>query len=609
MLQALRADNSPFTEQQIRLLQQGFAGLDAAQSAWLSGYIAGRMAGGEAAPAPGAQPAAALQSAEVLHVLYASQTGNGEAVAEALAEKARQAGLNAEVQSLGSTRPAALKKMRHAAFVISTHGEGDPPDDAIEWFEYLSGPRAPELKELKFTVLALGDRSYSQFCAAGIDFETLLTGRGATTFSVRVDCDVDYEALAGTWSGTVVDYGKEHLPGADSASSTVGHLGANHLSVVPRVARWTRANPFAATVERVQKITGLESGKHVYHLELSLEDAGLDYEPGDSLGICAPNDHALVSEVIETLSIDADETVESDGTRHSLHEVLTRHRELTRLSPDTVTGYAALAGRDDLAEQYEALDETGRRDFIERRQFIDVVSAFPPAGPVEGAALAKLLRPLAPRSYSIASSRAAVGEEVHLTVATLFSDAIGVQRRGVASHHLNHHVQPGDEVPVYLEPNRRFRLPEDRSVPLILVAAGTGIAPYRAFLQQLEEEGANPDVWLVFGNPHLRTDFLYQREWLEWRKRGLVTRIDGAFSRDQAEKRYVQHVIRDEAVRVNEWLDRGARIYLCGGLAMGKAVEESVQQSLALGRGLSDDGAAEAFADLRRQGRLLKDLY
>lgn len=608
MLQALRADNSPFTEQQIELLRKGFAGLDAAQSAWLSGYIAGRLAGDGSTSAATALPQAGAAPQQVLHVLYASQTGNGEGVARSLADSLRQSGFAVELQSMGSVRPAAVKKLRHAVFVISTHGEGDPPDDAVEWFDYLAGPRAPALPELSFSVLALGDRSYSQFCAAGSKFEALLTARGARSFSPRVDCDLDYAAPSGEWSKLVLAYGREHLAPNDEPAAT-GITG--RLSVVPRVARWTRANPFAATVERVQKITGLESAKHVYHLELSLADAEFDYEPGDSLGVWAPNDHALVNEVITAFAIDPGATVTVDDHRHTVHELLTRHRELTRLSADTVTGYAALSRRQDLADAFSALEETGRRAFIEQRQFIDLVSAWPPAASarVDAEALAALLRPLAPRSYSIASSRAAVGEEVHLTVATLFSDATGIQRRGVASHHLNHHVQPGDEVPVFLEPNRRFRLPEDRTLPLILVAAGTGIAPYRAFLQQLEEDGANPDVWLVFGNPHLRTDFLYQREWLEWRKRGLVSRIDCAWSRDQSEKRYVQHVIRDEAVRVSEWLDRGARLYLCGGLGMGRAVEHAIQEALALGRGLADDAAAEALADLRREGRLLKDLY
>jgi sulfite reductase (NADPH) flavoprotein alpha-component len=296
---------------------------------------------------------------------------------------------------------------------------------------------------------------------------------------------------------------------------------------------------------------------------------------------------------------------------HSAHELLVRHREITRLSADTVLAYAAAAQQQDLQLHFEALEPAARWDFIEQRQFIDLVDEFPPlpgAG-VSLAGLAGLLRPLAPRSYSIASSRAIVDEEVHLTVATLYSDAIGIERKGVASAFLNHNLQAGDEVGVFLEPNRRFRLPENRQTPIILVAAGTGIAPYRAFLQQLEQEEADTPVWLIFGNPHLRSDFLYQREWLDWRQKGLLQHIDCAFSRDQAEKVYVQHIIRQQGERLEQWLQNGAQIYLCGGLAMGKEVELAVQNVLAERRGLDAAAAAEAFADLRRNGRILKDLY
>ena len=274
-------------------------------------------------------------------------------------------------------------------------------------------------------------------------------------------------------------------------------------------------------------------------------------------------------------------------------------------------GYALLAENSDLQQHFEQLDEPRRRDFIEQRQFADLVSQFPPKSGLRltAADLAGLLRPLAPRSYSIASSQAIVDEEVHLTVATLFSGVDGEQRRGVASDFLNHRLSPGDEVGVFLEPNRRFRLPEDRSAPLILIAAGTGIAPYRAFLQQLEAENAAPDTWLIFGNPHLRTDFLYQREWLEWRKRGLVKRIDGAFSRDQEENRYVQHVVREQSGRMGKWLEQGARVYICGGLAMGHEVEIALRDVLAEQRGLSEEQAGEQLKELRRQGRLMKDLY
>jgi sulfite reductase (NADPH) flavoprotein alpha-component len=298
-----------------------------------------------------------------------------------------------------------------------------------------------------------------------------------------------------------------------------------------------------------------------------------------------------------------------------MHELLTRRRELTRLSHDTVERYALLARNEELQQQFVHLDEEQQREFIERRQFVDLLTEYPvqPGAAITAPELAGLLRPLAPRSYSIASSQAVVGEEVHLTVATFWSNAAGTERCGVASDFLNHRLAPGDEVGVFLEPNPRFRLPHNLQSPLILIGAGTGIAPYRAFLQHIEQQARSnetrPDTWLIFGNPHLRTDFLYQREWLDWRQRGFVNRIDCAFSRDQAEKRYVQHVVKEQGARIEEWLSRQARIYVCGCVAMGRAVEEALREVLVSHRGLDPEQAQEQLAELRRQGRLLKDLY
>ena len=615
MFSALRADNSPFTEQQIKLLQEGLGGLDTNQSVWLSGFIAGRLSGlaegnapSEAAGAVQALPAAA--ESKRLQVFYASQTGNGEDIARQLAAEAQQAGLKVEVQSLAALRPAALKKMEYAAFVISTHGEGDPPDDAIDLFEYLEGPRAASLEKLKFRVLALGDRSYSKFCEAGRKLEALLEKQGAVAFDERIECDIDFQQAASSWSSEIIRFGQENLATVDQSSAAV-NSSPGHLSIVPPTARWTRSNPFTATVERVQKITALESEKDVYHVELSLEDSGIDYQPGDALGVWAPNRHELVNEVLSGLDIDPEESIELDEHRHTMHELLTRRRELTRLSPDTVQGYALLAQNEELQHRFEHMEDNQRRDFIEQRQFIDLLAEYPvqSGARISGEDLASLLRPLAPRSYSIASSMAAVDEEVHLTVATLYSGTNGAQRTGVASDYLNHRLEAGDEVGVFPEPNRRFRLPDDRGIPLILVSAGTGIAPYRAFLQQLEAENERPETWLIFGNPHLRTDFLYQREWLDWRQKGLITRIDGAFSRDQADKRYVQHVLLEQGELIEQWLSNKARVYICGGLAMGQEVETALREVLAAQRGLDASEAAEHVADLRREGRLLKDLY
>ncbi|MSQ99044.1 MAG: sulfite reductase [NADPH] flavoprotein alpha-component [Xanthomonadales bacterium] len=628
MFSALQADNSPFSQAQIESLQQSLGELDGFQSAWLSGFIAGRLASPALSFAP-TQNAAALAlpvagvtaansvsaraNGQRLQVFFASQTGNGESVALALAAEAERAGVAVEVRSLAELRPAALKKLRYAAFVISTHGEGDPPDDALELFEYLKGSRAAPLGQLNFQVLALGDRSYSKFCAAGRELENLLLAQGASRFAERIECDVDFQALASAWSTEVLRFAQDTFAPASGESRVSQAVSASsaHLSIVPQVNRWTRANPFAATVERVQKITGLESAKNVFHLELSLEGSGLEYAPGDALGVWAPNAHELVNEVLDALDIAADDEVILDSHRHTIDAVLTRKRELTRLSADTVRGYAELAGNRELQDHFEQLDEKQRREFIEQRQFADLLAQYPVAAGcrISADSLAALLRPLASRSYSIASSQASVDDQVHLTVASLSTLAGGRERHGVASNFLNRHIAPGDEVHVFPEPNRRFRLPEDRDTPLILIAAGTGVAPYRAFLQQLAAEGSAPPAWLIFGNPHLRTDFLYQREWLEFRQRGLLTHIDGAFSRDQKEKRYVQHVLQEQGARLDQWLGRGAQIYICGGLDMGREVELALRDALCEQRKVDTATAAELVADLRRQGRLLKDLY
>jgi sulfite reductase (NADPH) flavoprotein alpha-component len=645
MLQALKVENSPFSERQVEALKQSFGHLDNQQSAWLSGYLAGSMAGGviplqhlgggqENFATPGVTSASRPASSGMLNIFYGSQTGNGEIVANTLAVLAAESGLNTPVQSLNEFRPAALKKLEYAVFIMSTHGEGDPPDDAIELFDFLRSGRAPRLEGLQFCVLALGDRSYEKFCESGRELESLLLAQGARAFSERVECDVEYESQAKTWSEQVLEWGKRNLVAGtrESSRSGPGDLGAiearalenrrhegdsqSLMSVVPSTSAWKRSRPFPSVVQKVQKITGLESTRDVYHIELSLEHSGLTYEPGDALGVWASNDAELVERVLRLLDIDPSTRVVLDGQRRSVRDLLTKHREITRLSVNTVEQYAKLAGDERLTELVDGMNEDQLREFTEARQFIDLVEDYPPAvtGAVSATGLTDLLKPLSPRSYSIASAQSFVDDEVHLTVVTRTSNAMGAERLGVASQMLNHRVQPGDEVGVFIEPNRRFRLPEDSEVPVIMIGSGTGIAPYRSFLQEMEERDYQGNSWLIFGNPNQRTDFLYQREWLKWRESGLLNRIDVAFSRDQDEKHYVQHVIREHAGRFTEWLERGAVIYVCGCIDMGHDVENAIGEVLALAQpgGRNQDGSMgpDAFiADLRRQRRLLKDLY
>ncbi|MFT5139997.1 MAG: sulfite reductase (NADPH) flavoprotein alpha-component [Lysobacterales bacterium] len=596
MLSALHTENSPFNEEQLGLLNRSLGTLDRAQSQWLSGFLAGRL--GDSSPGSGANQVGVEPA---LTILYGSETGNGEGLAQALAEQFEQSGISAQLESLDHFRPAGLKKLKHAVFIMSTHGEGDPPEEAVELFEYLASERAPRLEELSYRVLALGDRSYEHFCASGRELDERLKALGATPFGERVECDVNYAAQAGSWSLEIIDHVKEHWVDSTSAVATT------RLSLVPSKPRWTREDPYSAEVLKVQKITGDDSEKDIYHLELSLEESGLEYQPGDALGIWAPNDPDTVVEILSLLGLSSAESVKVDGRLGPLSKALAEQRELTRLSADTIEAYAIAGDVSVLSDTFQSFDAQQRREYIEQRQFADLVKEFP--AKIEAQALVDLLRPLAPRSYSISSSKTRVDEEVHLTVATLHSNGSGTQRTGVASHYLNHRLTQGGQVKVFAEPNRRFHLPEDPNTPVIMIAAGTGIAPYRAFMQEIEETGNARDSWLIFGNPHLRTDFLYQREWLNWRESGLLNRIDTAWSRDGSEKHYVQQVVSEQSERLARWLDRGAHIYICGGIEMGQAVNEAIQQSLAIQTGTTFEEAGVSLALLQRTKRIHKDLY
>ena len=600
MLSTLRIENSPFSEKQLKLLQSSIGELNAAQSQWLSGYLAGRLA--EPLPAV-SEPHLSAETA--LTVIYATETGNSEGIATHLITNLQQQGFKSELVAMGDLRPTALRKLKNVVFIISTHGEGDPPDEALELFEYLESERAPALPELNYRVLALGDRSYSKFCEAGRKLDERLKALGARPFGPRVECDVDYEANSKTYVDEVLLYAREKL--ADGDHTTTGTENSSHLSLVPNESRWSRSQPFSAEVGQVQKITGNESDKDIYHLELLLEDSELQYEAGDSLGVWASNDPELVSWILTALQIGPSEIVYCNDQDMTVSRALTDHLEITRLTADNVLAYAEGGQQGDLEALFSGLEPDQQKTFIEQRQLADLVEEFPARLPAQ--TLVEILRPLAPRSYSIASSQKAVGEEAHLTVATLHSNATGTRRQGVASGFLNQRLNPGEEVGVFLEPNRRFRLPDNTQAPIIMIAAGTGIAPFRAFMQELEGSDSSPDSWLIFGNPNLRSDFLYQREWLRWRDTGLLSRIDTAWSRDQDEKHYVQDVIREQAVLIDEWLRRGAFIYLCGCLQMGQAVLDALQDALATARDIKPEKAAGLISDLRRERRIRKDLY
>ncbi|MEQ1512788.1 MAG: assimilatory sulfite reductase (NADPH) flavoprotein subunit [Lysobacteraceae bacterium] len=577
-------------------------GLDSAGLWWLSGYTAG-LARAQATSAPPTSVGANTDSAERtrLTVVYGSQTGNARRVAEALVAKLEADGLPVRLLRADAYPTRELKDERFLAIVISTQGDGDPPDDARALVEFIDGKRAPQLPQLRFAVLGLGDSSYPQFCAIGQRLDARLEALGAQRWVDRADADLDIDSVAAPWSSQLYSEAKEALkPRPQLASVTA--LRPHTAPIV-----WTRERPFAAELLANQRITGRGSDRDIRHLELSLEGAGLDYEPGDALGVWIENPPALVQAIAETLDLDLDAAVGHGGDTRTLREWLGGKREITRLSRPFIATHAAHAGSDTLNRLLAPDQREGLTALMAQSQIIDLLHEHP--GKWTAEALVEALRPLQPRLYSIASSRKVVGDEAHLTVAHVEYRRGDAIRWGAASHFLASREE-GASLPVFIERNERFRLPADPARDVIMIGPGTGVAPFRGFVQERAVIGATGRQWLLFGNPHARSDFLYQLGWQDALKRGELDRLDLAFSRDQAHKIYVQHKLREHGRELFSWLENGAHLYVCGDATrMAKDVHAALLDVIAEHGGKSAEDATEYLNDLQSQGRYARDVY
>jgi sulfite reductase (NADPH) flavoprotein alpha-component len=585
----------PLAEDSLAGLRAATAGYSAEQLVWASGYLAGLAVAGVPAPAP----AQAADAGTRLTILYGSQTGNGRAVAAQLVAAAERRGVATELVSMADFPTSRLKRERLVAIIVSTHGEGDPPDDAMELHRFISGRRLPTLEALAYWVLALGDSSYENFCQTGRDFDDRLAAAGAKRIAPLVECDLDYAAAAEAWSAKVLDEAEARL------GRQAQHPAAPQLRVVPPAPRFTRHAPLAATLLVNQRITASDSSKDVRHIELDLAGSGLRWEPGDSLGVVIRNPDRVVDPLLGALGLSGDTSVTPGGP--TLREALASQHEITGLNRAFLDGWAGVEPTGELAGRLESLRGAGLGRWMQERHVVDVVREFP--AKVEAARFLEMVRPLAPRLYSIASAPEFADEEVHLTVALLHYEAFGTMHWGAGSSWLALDRGDGDTVPVYVEPNERFRLPAD-DVPIIMIGPGTGVAPFRAFLQARAARGASGRNWLLFGDRNFASDFLYQAEWLRYRKQGLLDRLDVAFSRDQAEKRYVQHRMLAEAGELYRWLEDGAHLYVCGDAsAMAPDVDRALREIIASETNSDEDGVETYLAELRRNGRYQRDVY
>jgi sulfite reductase (NADPH) flavoprotein alpha-component len=598
----------PLGPERGELLCRVVEGLDAAQLQWLSGFAAGvayaRTPGAASVDSVVPSAVAVAPRAEAtgrLAVVYGSQTGNGRRIAERLGQAAEAAGIAVRVYAARDYPLRDLVNERLLTVVVSTHGDGDPPDDARGFIEHLLGKRAPQLPQLKYSVLALGDSSYPKFCETGRQVDERLAALGAQRLLPRVDCDVDYERLATPWLEQVVGGAREALGAVQPANVT-------RLRSVPAVPRYSRERPFAAPVLANDRITGRGASREVRHIEISLAGSGLEYRPGDALGIWHENPPAVVDAVLAAVQASGDAPVAAEGEVRSLREWLAREREVTRLTRPFLVQHAALSGSAELAALLAAGQESQLRELLKEQQLVDVLRLYPAAWEPE--ALVKALRPLAPRLYSIASSASAVGEEAHLTVAVVDYENSGERRLGAASAHLASLTDDSATVRVFIEPNERFRLPEDPSRDVIMIGPGTGVAPYRGFLQEREAQAATGRNWLVFGNRHFDSELLYQVEWQDAVRKGLLTRVDLAFSRDRTPRAYVQDRLREAGAELYAWLQGGASLYVCGDAErMAPDVHAALVEIVARHGGLDHDAAEAYLRRLADERRYLRDVY
>ncbi|WP_339187781.1 assimilatory sulfite reductase (NADPH) flavoprotein subunit [Paenibacillus sp. FSL R5-0490] len=609
----LQVTNSPFNQEQVELLNRLIPTLTDGQRTWLSGYIAAIQTSAtiaapanlvQAAPTTGIAPVSAPPVSREVTVLFGSQTGNSSGLSKKLAKKLEEQGLQVTLSSMGDFKPNGLKKIENLLIIVSTHGEGEPPDNAIPLHEFLNSKRAPKLEGLRYSVLALGDTSYEFFCQTGKDFDKRLQELGGTALVPRVDCDVDFDEAAAEWMNEVL----ASLSSTSAGASTVT-TEAVTAAVSGGESEYDRTNPFKAEVLENLNLNGRGSDRETRHIELSLEGSSLDYEPGDSLGVFPENHPRLVDELIAAMGWNADErvTVNKNGDQASVQEALLRYFEITAVTKPVVEQLAKLNPGSGLTALLA--DDSEFRTVMNSCDLLDLVQDYNLKGIPAGEFVAAL-RKIPARLYSIASSSKSFPDEVHLTVRSVRYEARGRERYGVCSVHLAERIEAGDTLPVYIQHNPNFKLPENPDTPIIMVGPGTGVAPFRSFLGEREETGAEGKTWLFYGDQHFATDFLYQTEWQRWLKDGVLTKMDVAFSRDTEQKVYVQHRMLEHSKELYQWLQEGASVYICGDeKKMAHDVHAALTTILEQEGGLSPEQASEYLTRLQQEKRYQRDVY
>tara|TARA_R110001599_G_scaffold119328_2_gene289566 strand:- start:1451 stop:3271 length:1821 start_codon:yes stop_codon:yes gene_type:complete len=599
-------NRGPFNDEQADKLNVALNGLDSGQLQWLSGYFEGLIQTSlnkttVESRSLGSDPNVDGElKTEKVHILFGSHTGNSEGLAKDLHARAKEMGIDAVISDMASFKTRELKGINKLAVIVSTHGLGEPPVQAEDFYNYLHSKKAPNLDHVQYSVLALGDSSYLDFCQTGKDFDSILEKLGAQRVVPRQDCDVDYSDDAETWQKkfltTIIE------TNGQTTTAQVQDAPSNQVKGI----QYSRKNLFEATILEKINLNGKGSSKETIHLELDLEGSGIKYEPGDALGVYGANSPTLVRSVLESTNLSGKEEVETHEGIKTLYDALTYDYELTPLSKTTLTGYSELTGNNGLKKILE--DKNALQEYLSGRDFLDLISEVPIT--LTSNELISVLRKNTPRMYSIASAQDVVDEEVHLLVSVVRYNALGRNKEGHCSSTLADRLEIGDKVKVFVDKNTRFKLPQNPEAPIIMVGPGTGVAPFRAFMQQREVLDKKGPSWLFFGDRNFTTDFLYQTEWQQYMKEGVLTKADVAFSRDQEQKHYVQHRMLENGKELFEWLENGAHFYVCGDAQkMAKDVDIALKQIIQQQGGITIEKAEEYVKNLQITNRYQADIY
>jgi len=585
-------EHAPFSSAQRQALDSLLSGLDPIQRGWLSGYLA-------ASGGPAMVASAAPVSGGKLTVLYGTESGNSEVLADRAVKAAKKRGFQAVMKNMSEIAPADLAKATNLFVIVSTWGDGEPPETAVGFYkEFMSADL--KLANVKFSVCALGDTAYEKFCQIGKDVDARLEALGASRIHARQDCDVDYEDNFATWlEGSL----SALAPSTSEPSSFVAPAAA------PAV-EYGKKNPFPAETIENLVLNGEGSAKETIHIEFSLAGSGLSYEPGDALAVVPVNAPDVVQAVLAAAKLKGTEEIEVKNVgKKLLADALREDFDITALSRAVLTKLAEAADSATLRALLSEDSKEQLKEYNYGREIVDALIDFAPHG-LSAEALTGIFRKLPPRLYSIASSPLAHENEVHLTVAAVRYDSNGRSRKGVCSTYLADLVKSGDTVPMFIQPNKNFRLPADGATPVIMVGPGTGVAPFRSFIEHRAALGSSGKNWLFFGDQHYTYDFLYQLEWQEYLKDGVLTRLDVAFSRDQPEKVYVQDRMIQQAAGLYEWLEQGAHFYVCGDAnRMAHDVHEALISVVEFQAGITREAAEAYVENLKKTKRYQRDVY